>query len=234
MVVTLMWISSAVWGGGEEGWTSLFDGRSLEGWRVKGVAADRGKAYWTVKDGAIVCDSMNDADHHYVWLMTDREYDNFELRLKVRSYPDSPGNTGVQVRSRYDDDAQWLDGPQVDLHPPGGWRSGLIYDETRGAQRWIFPSLKSPAIQPGQGPVKWAWNRDGWNDVYIRCEGTRILTRINGHVIAEYDGAGVLDDEAHRRFNVGMKGFIALQLHVGDRLRVAFKDIFIRPIQPPT
>jgi hypothetical protein len=212
------------------GWISLFDGKTLSGWHVKSVEADRGKKFWAVKDGAIVCDSMNSTDHDYVWLLTDREYDDFELSMKIRSYADSPGNSGIQVRSRYDEEAKWLDGPQVDIHPPGGWRSGLIYDETRGHQCWIFPSLENWRIEPEQGPQDWSWHRDGWNDVSIRCEGTRIITRINGRVIADYDGAGVLDDAAHGKQEVGMQGFIALQLHKHDRLRIAFQEIFIRPL----
>jgi hypothetical protein len=212
------------------GWTSLFDGKTMSGWSVKRVEADRAKTFWTVEDGAMVCNSMDSTDHDYVWLISDREYDDFELRLKVRSYADSPGNSGIQIRSRYDEAANWLDGPQVDLHPPGGWRSGLIYDETRGHQRWIFPSLKNWQIDPEQGPREWKWNRDGWNEVTIRCQDTKILTKINGLVIADYDGAGVLDDDAHRKHNVGMNGFIALQLHKHDRLRMAFKDIQIRAL----
>ena len=214
------------------GWTRLFDGQTLNGWQVKGLEADRDKTFWTVRDGAIVCDSMDSTDHDYVWLLTEREFDNFELRLQVRSHADSPGNSGIQVRSRYDDQSGWLDGPQVDLHPPAGWRSGLIYDETRGHQRWIFPSLPDWRIEPAQGPREWQWHRDGWNEVFIRGQGTRIVTRINGFVIADYDGAGVLDDAAHQQHHAGMKGFIALQLHKNDRLRMDFKDIFIRPLEP--
>jgi hypothetical protein len=212
------------------GWVSLFDGKTLSGWHVKSVAADRNKSFWGVQDGAIVCDSINSTDHDYVWLLTDREYDDFELSLKVRSYIDSPGNSGIQIRSRYDDGANWLDGPQVDIHPPDGWRSGLIYDETRGHQRWIFPSLENWRIEPAQGPQEWSWVRDGWNDVSIRCQGSRIITKINGLLIADFDGAGILDDDAHKEHNVGMQGFIALQLHKHDRLRIAFKDILIRPL----
>lgn len=210
------------------GWTSLFDGQTLEGWHIKSTKADRDKTFWTVADGKIVCNSMDDGKSDYVWLMTDGEYDDFELRLKVRSYSESQGNSGIQIRSRYDDEAQWLDGPQVDIHPPAGWRSGLIYDETRGVRRWIHPSLKGSGIAPAQGPENWKWNRDGWNDVYIKCRGTSILTMINGVTIACYDGAGTLDDAIHKRRRVGAKGHIALQLHKGCRLHIAFRDIQIR------
>jgi hypothetical protein len=67
-------------------WQSLFDGRTLEGWRVEAKPADRGKDFWTVVDGAIQCDSLGRKDHDYVWLVSEREFGDFELRLKVRSF----------------------------------------------------------------------------------------------------------------------------------------------------
>jgi hypothetical protein len=216
----------------EAGWTPLFNGKNLDGWQVRCKPADKEKTFWKVVDGVIVCDSMNQGKHDYVWLMTTAEFDDFELRLKVRGHaPASGGNSGVQVRSRYDEQAGWLDGPQVDIHPPTPWRTGLIYDETRGTRRWISPSLKGSAIRKDQAPEEWTWHADGWNELYIRCEGTRMLTRLNGLVMADFDGKGVLDDEDHRKRDVGLKGYIALQLHSGDKLLIEFKDIEIRPLK---
>jgi hypothetical protein len=95
---------------------------------------------------------MGNKVHNYVWLMTEREFTDFELRLKFQAFRDSPGNSGVQFRSRFDEMANGgcLDGPQVDINPPpeSSWRTGLIYDETRGEQRWVFPSLKDWCIGP--------------------------------------------------------------------------------------
>jgi len=213
-------------------WTALFNGKDLEGWQVKCKPADKDKQFWKVKDGAIVCDSMGRSKHDYVWLMTKGEYGDFELTLKVRGHAaKSPGNSGVQVRSRYDDKARWLDGPQIDIHPPAPWRTGLIYDETRETRRWISPSLKSSKITRDQAPTKCRWKPGDWNDLYIRCERTRILTRLNGVERTDFDGRGVLDDTAHRKHNVGMKGHIALQLHSRDQLLIEFKDIRIRPLK---
>jgi hypothetical protein len=134
------------------GWERLFDGKSLAGWRVEAKPADRGKTFWTVVDGTIQCDSMGRPDHDHVWLVSEREFGDFELRLQVRGFIDSPGNSGVQVRSRYDQEMGWLHGPQVDVHPPAPWRTGLIYDETWETRRWIHPSLKDWNIAPEQGP----------------------------------------------------------------------------------
>jgi xylan 1,4-beta-xylosidase len=218
---------------GDGGWQSLFDGRTLGGWHVAARPADQGRGFWSVRDGAITADSRGRKDHDYVWLVSDAEYGDFELALQVRGFPESSGNSGIQVRSRYDDALGWMHGPQVDVHPPAPWRTGLIYDETRETRRWIFPSLEDWRIEPAQGPKEWSWHSpdegDGWNDVRIVARGPRLRTVVNGVVIADFDGAGVLDDAAHRRHRVGLRGHLALQLHAHDELLIQYRNIRIRP-----
>jgi len=219
----------------EEEWTSLFDGKSLAGWTVKCKPADRDKAFWRVDEGTILADSMDVKKHGYVWLVSDREYADFVLRLRFQPYRDSPGNSGVQVRSRYDDKARYLDGPQVDIHPPGPWRTGMVWDETRGSKGWIWPPVpegkwvdKSMA-RPGH-TFYYSDQDPAWNDFEITCRSSRLEAVLNGVTVMEYDGSGVLDDAVHRKRNVGMRGHIALQIHRGDRLRIRFKDIRIREL----
>ena len=217
-------------------WTSLFNGKNLDGWVVKCRPEDKDKTYWKVVDGTITAETPPGSKHNYIWLLTEKEYGNFELMLKIQSYSTSTGNSGIQVRSRYDDAAGWLDGPQIDIHPPAPWRCGFIYDETREVSIWLWPDVGSPAnAKPSHAPKGWKWfHADGkyvWNDVYIVCRGTKIKSIINGVTIADYDGAGRLDDEAHRSHNVGMKGHIGLQIHPGDELLIRFKDIKVRPLE---
>jgi hypothetical protein len=227
----------------DDGWTRLFNGTDLSGWRVKCLPADQDRTFWEVNDGAIECDSMGKPDHQYVWLMSEAEYDNFQLRLKFQVFRSSNGNSGVQFRSRYDDsddapNGGWLNGPQVDIHPPAPFRNGLIYDETQGVKRWIHPSLKDWNIQPDQAPaavrdtkLKYADNDpDAWNTMEIICDGMNIQTFVNGRLISDYDATGVLDDQNHKTHNVGTTGHLALQLHANDQLRIRFKDIQIQEI----
>lgn len=211
-------------------WQSLFDGRTLDGWRVEAKPADRGKEFWTVVNGAIQCDSLGRKEHDYVWLVSEREFGDFELRLKVRGFGESSGNSGVQVRSRYDREMGWLHGPQADIHPPAPWRTGLIYDETWETRRWIHPSLKDWNISREQGPKEFKWNSEGWNEIRIVCRGTKIRTEVNGIVITDADLGAVLTDEAHRKRNVGLRGHIALQLHSKDELKIQFRDIQVREL----
>jgi len=216
----------------------LFNGKDLSGWHVECQAVDKTKIFWKVDDGTILCDSMGRKDHNYVWLLTDKEFGDFELHLKIQAYQDSPGNSGLQFRSRFDALANGgrLDGPQVDIHPPAAmsWRTGFIYDETREENRWIFPSLKDwnmdPKFKPARHVFKYASDGDGWNDLVLICQETRIKTILNSVVITDWDGAGVLDNAAHANHNVGRVGHFGLQLHSGDELRIRFKDISVRDL----
>lgn len=216
-------------------WVSLFNGKDLSGWTVKCIPADENKTFWTVEDGSILADSLNQKGHDYVWLLSEHEYDDFTLRLKFQAYRESPGNSGIQIRSRYDinDGKGWLNGPQIDINPPGPWRTGMMWDETRGNQRWIYPEIpKGEWVDESMAKhgLKFFYHDEasGWNDFEISAIGTIITAKLNGVEVTNWDGSGVLDDENHRNLNVGMKGHIALQIHKGDHLKIRYKDIFIR------
>ena len=225
---------------GDEGWRSLFNGKDLSGWEVKCLPQDRERVFWKVNNGAIECNSIGEPKHNYVWLVTEKEFTNFEFRLKFQVFKFSKGNSGVQFRSRYDDsdsapNGGWLNGPQIDIHPPMPFRTGLIYDETQGVRRWIHPSLKDSMIVVENAPpsahyteLKYADNDpDAWNTLGLICDGMKIKTLINGRIISDYDATGILDDEVHRAHNVGTRGKFALQLHTNDELLIRFKDIEI-------
>jgi hypothetical protein len=218
-------------------WQSLFNGRDLTGWTVQCKPADQGKGFWRVEDGCIVADSMGRGKHDYIWLATDNEYSDFVLRLRFQAFRDNPGNSGVQIRSRYDAQAGWLDGPQVDIHPPGPWRTGMMWDETRGAAGWLSPAVPkgqwvNESMAHPQLTFHYADGRPDWNAMEIRAVGSSVAVTLNGVQVTSYDGAGILDDETHRGRGVGLRGHIALQIHTGDELRIRFKDIALKELTP--
>lgn len=221
---------------------SLFDGQSLHGWKVFCITEDKGKEFWSVDNGTIQCDSRGKPNHHYNWLIYQKEFGDFELKLKVQCFRAKKGNSGIQIRSRWNPDTGkgWLNGPQVDIHPPAPYRTGFIYDETMGVRHWISPVRPSHKLTEQQAfpkgkPKGWKFRyatagQDIWNTMTIRAVGTRITTYLNGTLITDYMGSGVLDDKIHSEANVGMKGFIALQLHLRDQLLIRFKDISVLPL----
>jgi len=217
------------------GWVSLFNGKDLTGWVVKCKPSDAGKQFWSVENRTILADSMAEKEHDYIWLLTEREYGDFILRLRFQAYRDNPGNSGVQIRSRYDDQAGWLDGPQVDINPPGPWRTGMMWDETRDNKCWLYPDVpKGEWVDPSMAPEGMVFyysdEGPGWNDLEIKAVGTIVTAHLNGVKITDYDGTGVLDDDIHKARNVGLSGHIALQIHTGDLLKIRYKDIYIKDL----
>lgn len=221
---------------------AIFDGKTLSGWNVFCPPEDKEKKFWSVDNGTIQCDSRGKPTHKFSWLIHQREFDDFELQLKVQCFEAKKGNSGIQIRSRWNPNIGkgWLNGPQIDIHPPSPYRTGFIYDETRGVNHWISPVRPSHKLTekeafPNGKPKGWIFHyateeKDLWNELKIRAVGTRITTYLNGVLITDYDGSGIMDDKLHKDANVGMKGYIALQLHSRDQLLIRFKDITVLPL----
>jgi hypothetical protein len=66
------------------GWTTLFDGRTLDGWQVLG------DANWQLGEGAVTATSGSG------FLVTPRSYGDFELSLEF--WVDEPANSGIFFR----------------------------------------------------------------------------------------------------------------------------------------
>lgn len=233
--LVLVLCSSILDAGPPDGFSALFDGKTLGGWTIKCKPEDNSTApkFWTVDDGCIVANSIGNKVHDYVWLTTIKEYGDFDLQLRFRTERGVTGNSGVQIRSRYDDRASYLDGPQLDINPPAPWRTGMIWDETRGSQKWLYPKVPAGKWVDESMAAKgfkfvYAGEGDGWNDLRILAQAMTIKAWLNGILVTDYDGTGVLNDAIHRQHHVGRQGIIALQIHTHDEVKIRFKDIYIK------
>ena len=105
----------------EKGFVSLFDGKTLDGWKV---AEDKGA--FKVEDGAIVVNG--DRSHaFYVGKVNDAKFENFELRLDVMTKPSSNG--GVFISTVYQEEGWPSAGYEVQVNnTQSDWRkSGGLY-----------------------------------------------------------------------------------------------------------
>jgi len=211
---------------GEEDFTSLFDGKTLTGWTINCLPKDRQQAAtaWTVDEGTLLANTMGHKDHFYILLSTNKEYGDFVLRLRFQVERGITGNSGIQIRSRYNPKTGWMEGPQIDINPPNPQLTGKLWNEGPGPHRWL-------SNEPIQGmKFFYADEGDGWNDLEISAKGMRIQSVLNGVTVVDYDGSGVLDDELHKKHNVGTKGVIGLQIHSFHELKLRFKDIRIKEL----
>jgi hypothetical protein len=194
----------------QQGWTNLFDGKTLKGWkRLAGTAA------FTVEKGVLVGTTVKGSPNTF--LATEKEYGDFVLEVDVK-LESQKGNSGVQTRSHYDPLAKngngLVYGRQVEVDPSDRKWSGGIYDE--GRRKWLYPLTLNTAAQN-------AYRSDGFNHIKVECIGKEMKTWFNGVP------CGYLVD------TIDQKGFIALQVHaVGSAdeagKRVWFKNIRIKTL----
>ncbi|MHC4767000.1 MAG: 3-keto-disaccharide hydrolase [Planctomycetota bacterium] len=193
-------------GPGAAGFTALFDGRTLEGWRRLG-----GRAEYRVEDGQIVGTTRPGEPNSF--LCTERLFDDFVLELEFRVDPEL--NSGIQIRSNslaeYHDGR--VHGYQVEIDPSDRAWSGGIYDE--GRRGWLAPLDEA-------SPARQAFRPYGWNRLRVAARGDTLMTWLNGVAAA------------HLVDSMTPQGFIGLQVHgVGDRadpLHVRWRDIRIREL----
>lgn len=145
----------------QDGWTNLFDGKSLKGWTKKG-----GTAEYKIENDAIV--GYTKLNTPNTFLCTEQMYEDFifEVELMV----DPLLNAGIQIRSNETKEGRVF-GYQVEVDPSKRAYSGGIYDE--GRRGWLYPLANNPAGRD-------AFLVDGWNKYRIEAIGNTIRTWING------------------------------------------------------
>jgi len=191
------------------GWTNLFDGKTLKGWKQA-----TGKATYTVENGEVVGTSA--VDSYNSFLVTEKEYGDFVLELDTKV--ESPvSNSGVQTRSHFDAAGNKgtgrVYGRQVEIDPSDRRWTGGIEDEAR--RDWLYTLQLNPKAQP-------AFKQGEWNHLKIECIGNSTKTWVNG-VAAAY----VVD-------TIDSKGFIGLQVHAVGKPEDAGKKIYFKNIRIKT
>ena len=190
------------------GWTPLFDGKTLNGWRRLA-----GTASFQVQNGEIVGTTVNNSGNTF--LATDKEFRDFILEMDVQ-IDDTSSNSGIQVRSHYDpaghEGKGLVYGKQFEIDPSSRRWSGGVYDE--GRRDWLYPVSYNPK---GQG----AFRVGVYNHIRMEVIGNEMKTWINNVPVAY-----VVD-------TLDKTGFIALQVHAVKDARFAgekvhFKNIRIR------
>ena len=196
----------------QEGFRSLFDGTTLNGWR-----AFRGQDHsiWTVQDGMIYQAGGDGAD-----LITTDEIKDFELRLDWRIAPG--GNSGIFYRATEEYDQIYWSGPEMQVlddarHPDGHNRL-----TSAGSAYGLYAA---PA-----GVVKPAME---WNAVRIIVRGNHVEHWLNGQKVVEYElgspdwTAKVAASKFHEwpHYGLAPQGHIGLQVHGNE---VWYRNLRIR------
>jgi len=141
----------------EEGFKSLFNGESLEGWEVA-----ENKESFKIEDGAIVAHGTR-AHAFYVGDVGGAKFKNFELRLEAMTRKSSNG--GVFIHTKFQEKG-WPSGYEIQVN-----NTQSDPQKTGG----IYATVKN--LEP--------FEDDKWMEMVIRVEDGKITSIVNGKKLVE-------------------------------------------------
>lgn len=198
----------------EPGFTDLFNGKDLTGWKKV-----NGNGEFKIEEGQII--GFGEKVKSNTFMRTEKTYKNFDFRFEMK-FDDLTGNSGMMFRGLQKDGADGrVYGYQCE-HDNGkkrAWTAGL-YDEAR--RGWLAPKsgdkkAEAAFTKQGQSLMKW----EDWNEIRIVCDGNHIRIWLNEELRVDYMDEG-------KEFTP--EGFFALQVHAGESCKVRWRNLRVKEL----
>jgi hypothetical protein len=196
----------------EAGFALLFDGETTAGWR--GYKQKSCPPGWQVVDGALT--RVKGAGD----IITDRQFENFELHIEWKVAPG--GNSGIFYHVQETSGPAYATGPEYQVLDNAKHPDGKNPYTSAGSCYGLYKPMKDVCKPAGE-----------WNQTKIVIKGPRVEHWLNGELIVAYEKGGnewnqlvaASKFKSMPEFGKPTKGYICLQDH-GDR--VAYRNIKIR------
>ena len=204
------------------GFTALFDGKDLAGWRggdtfdhraLLAMADDQRAAkiaewtktmqeHWRAEGGELINDGKG------AYATTEKEYGDFELLVEYKTVP--LADSGIYLRGV----------PQVQI-----WDHTNAKEFQNGADKGSGGLWNNSPGAPGKDPLVVADKAFGeWNKFRIVMVGSRVSVWLNGKKVVDH---AIMENYYDRKTAVPARGPIELQTHGGE---IRWRNIFIREI----
>ena len=204
------------------GFTALFNGHDLAGWRggdtfdhrkLLALPADERnakiakwtetmKAHWTAENGELVNDGQG------AYATTEKDYGDFEILLEYKTV--AKADSGIYLRGC----------PQVQI-----WDYTEQEKFKLGADKGSGGLWNNSPGAPGKDPLVLADKPFGeWNTVRVLMVGSRVSVKLNGKLVVDN---APLENFYDRKTPVPPQGPIQLQTHGGE---IRWRNLFIREI----
>ena len=186
-----------------EGFRSLFNGKDLSGWQATGK-----KEVWGTDKDVIYCQGGGGG-----WLLTDKEYGDFELRLEYKL--PKMGNSGVGLRTPLQGDPAYV-GMEIQLIDDENWKTLQTWQHT-GSIYNVVPAAKQANKPIGE-----------WNAMKITCKGSKVKVELNGETLVDADLKDYEKEHAAKHPGIKRdKGHVGFQSY---NFRVEFRNVFIKEL----
>ena len=203
--VSLLGLSSTK----EDGFVSLFDGKSLNGW----ITMNKTGQGYIIKNGILICPPTGGGN-----LFSMKEYSNFILRFEFRLQEGS--NNGVGIRSPLHSRDPAYTGMEIQVLDN---QSPRYKDKLRSTQYHGSIYDVAPAKRGFLKPI------GNWNKEEITADGRQITVKLNGTTIVDFNLDSVTDSKTLQK-HPGLsrkKGHIGF---LGHGTKVEFRNIRIKEI----
>lgn len=184
-----------------DGWISLFDGKSLSGWKV-----NENPETFSVVDGAIVANGPR-SHLFYNGPVANHNFKNFEFKATVMTMPGS--NSGIYFHTEYLDQGWPAKGYEVQVNNTHtDWRkTGGLYA--------IVDVREAPA------------NDNEWFTEHIIVQGKNVTVKVNGKTTVEYTEPDNPDRPENMSQRLISSGTFALQGH-DPGSKVLYKEVMVK------
>lgn len=135
-------------------WQSLFNGKNFDGWYKEG----NDSAKWSVVDGYMHAEDGTN------YMVTEEEFEDFELFLYIRTKKNSNG--GVFVRWNTLKGGDRGNEIQIENTPDSNYPTGSLYNVVRAEQA--------------------PFRDEEWLPMQIRLKGSHLVVRVNGETVVDY------------------------------------------------
>jgi type II secretory pathway pseudopilin PulG len=142
-----------------DGWVTIFDGKSMDGWKINESASS-----WKLTDGALVA---NGPRSHAFYVGAKEPFVNFEFKAEVMTKPNSNG--GIFIHTTYQDEG-W---------PKQGYESQVNNTFNRDPQKTggLYNTVK--VLEPA------AKDNEYWTQ-HIIVKGNHVVVKINDKTVVDY------------------------------------------------
>lgn len=183
----------------EEGFQSLFDGKTMTGWKI-----NENPDSWKIEDGALVAKGPRS---HLFYVGDDKPFVNFELKVDVKTEPNSNG--GIYFHTKFQEQGWPKYGFEAQVN--NSYKSD---PRKTGSLYAVKDVLEAPA-QDGE-----------WFTEHIIVRGKHVVIKVNDKVVVDYTEPA--DAQPGKDFTrVVDQGTFALQAHDPGSV-VHFKNIRVK------
>jgi hypothetical protein len=192
-----------------EGFTNIFNGKDLTGWKATGKMEQ-----WGAEPGLIVCKGGGGG-----WLLTEKEFSNFEFRCEFK-WADKGGNSGVALRTPEKGDPAYV-GMEIQLIDDENWAKVHKFELMDWQHTGAIYNVQPPKLQANK-PI------GEWNSVRIVADGRKVSVVLNDKELVNANLDDYKDKYDKHPGLIREKGHVGFQSHDG---RVEFRNTYIKELK---